>query len=63
SDSRADIKVLPIEPAIIDSIEHIHRESVPDLPDRIIAATALHRGLPLVTRDRQLRESEVETIW
>ncbi len=62
-DSGADITILPIEPSILDAVEKIHREKVPDMPDRIIAATALHRGLSLVTRDRQLQESEVETIW
>lgn len=27
---------------------------VPDMPDRIIAATALHLNLPLLSRDRQI---------
>ncbi len=33
------------------------------MPDRIIAATALHLGLPLVTRDHRIRASSVTTIW
>lgn len=28
---------------------------VPDMPDRIVAATALKLGLPLLTRDRKIR--------
>lgn len=35
-----------------------------DPADRIIAATALAEGIPLVTADRRIRESGVvETIW
>jgi predicted nucleic acid-binding protein len=33
------------------------------MPDRIIAATALALGLPLVTRDRKIRAADLETIW
>jgi PIN domain nuclease of toxin-antitoxin system len=33
------------------------------LPDRIIVATALHLGVPLISRDRQIQLAEVETIW
>jgi predicted nucleic acid-binding protein len=33
------------------------------MPDRIIAATALYLGVPLVTRDGKIRAADVETIW
>jgi predicted nucleic acid-binding protein len=33
------------------------------MPDRIIGATALHLGIPLVTRDRRLQSAGIETIW
>jgi predicted nucleic acid-binding protein len=33
------------------------------MPDRIIAATALHLGLPLISRDRKIQLSSVPTIW
>jgi predicted nucleic acid-binding protein len=32
------------------------------MPDRIIAATALHLGLPLISRDRKIQLSGVNTI-
>jgi predicted nucleic acid-binding protein len=35
---------------------------VPDVPDRVISATALALGLPLVTANRQIRASGIETI-
>ena len=41
----------------------IARQAVPDMPDRIIAATALHHRVPLVTRDGKLRACGIETIW
>jgi PIN domain nuclease of toxin-antitoxin system len=33
------------------------------MPDRIIAATALHLSVPLITRDRKIHASSIETIW
>jgi predicted nucleic acid-binding protein len=41
----------------------ISRAQVPDLPDRVIAATALALDLPLVTRDRKIRSAGLQTIW
>jgi PIN domain nuclease of toxin-antitoxin system len=49
--------------AIAKAVRRIPRASVPDLPDRVIAATALALGLPLVTRDAKIRAAGVLTIW
>jgi len=48
---------------VVDAVARFDREGVPDMPDRITAATALHLGLPLVTRDSKIRASDIETIW
>lgn len=56
-------KIYPLDYKVASAMRSISREAVPDMPDRIIAATALHLGLPLITRDRQLRSAGVETIW
>ncbi len=49
---------------VADEAENISREIVPDMPDRIIAATALHFGLPIVTRDRNISQiNSIKTIW
>jgi predicted nucleic acid-binding protein len=56
--------VVPIDLTISLAIQNIDRNTVPDMPDRIIAATALHLNLPLVTRDRQIQaERSIVTIW
>lgn len=56
--------VAPIDLAISLAVQNIDRDIVPDMPDRIIAATALHLNLPLVTRDRKIQaERSIVTIW
>ena len=49
--------------AIAQTMQQIPRTIVPDMPDRIIAATALHLKLPLVTADHKIQASQVQTIW
>jgi uncharacterized protein (TIGR03435 family) len=49
--------------AVADAIQRIRRQDVPDLPDRVIAVTALALNLPLVTRDGRIRSAMSETIW
>lgn len=41
--------------APLDAVQKISRMTVPDMPDRIIAATAAHLNADLVTRDRRLQ--------
>ncbi len=49
---------------ISEALSQIPRTLVPDMPDRIIAATALHLDLPLVTSDGDIRKlTNVATIW
>ncbi len=53
-----------IDRTISDALASIPRDIVPDMPDRIIAATALALGLPLVTRDTEIpRITNVTSIW
>jgi PIN domain nuclease of toxin-antitoxin system len=48
---------------IVNTMTRVPRTDVPDMPDRIIAATALHLGLPLISRDSKMQASTVQTIW
>ena len=45
------------------AIRQIPRTVVPDMPDRLIAASALHYEIALVTRDEKIRKSPAQTIW
>jgi predicted nucleic acid-binding protein len=55
--------IAPVDAGVADALPKIPRDVVPDMPDRIIAATALHLGLPLVTRDRRIQAAGIQTIW
>ena len=55
--------VVALDYRIASIMREIPRDLVPDMPDRIIAATAMHLGLPLVTRDRRLQSAGIKTIW
>ena len=57
------LKVVSFDLAIAEQLESISRDQIPDMPDRMIAATAQHLRLPLVTTDYRIQQSEVETIW
>ena len=59
----AGLVVQPADEAVAQAVYKIPRDIAPDMPDRIIAATALHLGLPLVKRDRRLQNSGIKTIW
>ncbi|HEX8600863.1 MAG TPA: type II toxin-antitoxin system VapC family toxin [Chloroflexia bacterium] len=48
---------------IVDSLNRVSRTDIPDMPDRIIVATALHLGLPLISRDSKIQVTSVQTIW
>jgi predicted nucleic acid-binding protein len=49
---------------VIQAMRRVPRDLVPDMPDRIIAATALQLGLPLLTRDRRISQVvTIESVW
>jgi len=53
----------PLDLAVAEATRRIPRSEVPDLPDRVIAATVLALELPLATRDGRIRASGIQTIW
>ena len=63
ADSNSGIFIAPVDGYVADAVQNIPRDAVPDMPDRIIAATARHLGLPLITRDRRLQAAGIQTIW
>ena len=63
TDPSVALELLPIDLTVVRALDRIPRTVVPDLPDRIIAATALAHGIPLVTADRKIRAAPIPTIW
>ena len=47
----------------MNAMRKVAREEVPDMPDRIVSATAIYLGVPLISRDGKIRASNVRTIW
>lgn len=60
---RSGLKLADLTVGVVNAMTQIARSEVPDMPDRIIAATAFHLGLPLISKDRRIRSSIVTTIW
>lgn len=49
---------------VIQILTHFGPAAIPELVDRIIAATAVHLKLPLLTTDASIEASErVQTVW
>ena len=54
---------IPFDRNIALTLRQVDRSQIPDLPDRIIAATALYLNVPVISRDRQIQLSSIDTIW
>lgn len=53
-----------LDEATARAVQAIPRSAVPDMPDRIIVATAWQRGVPLISRDEAIRRAAVvPIIW
>ena len=63
TDIASGFEPVPLTLEIADSLRSIPRDIVPDMPDRIIAATALKMNLPLITKDGRIQSAPIVTIW
>lgn len=57
------VDVYPVDLTVVEAMPKVPRSEVPDMPDRLIAATGVALGLPVVTKDDRIRQSSVATIW
>lgn len=58
------LTLAPLDLPVADAIAHIPRTVVPEMPDRIIAATAFALGLPLISADTEIRKlPNLNVIW
>ena len=49
--------------AIVECMRRISRAEVPDMPDRMIAATSLYFDVPVFSRDQRIRTANLMSIW
>lgn len=54
---------VPVSSSVVRQFPKVTRVAVPDLPDRVIAATAIFLGVPVITRDRNIQASGIPFIW
>ena len=63
-DPLVNLFVVPLDIPVAKAFTQIPRDIVPEMGDRIIAATSLYVGLPLVTKDHKIRNlSNIQTVW
>lgn len=56
-------KEAPFTAEVVDAMRQVPRAAVPDMPDRIVAATAVYFGVPVLSRDGRIRASTIQTLW
>jgi len=55
---------MPLNFEIAQVVQQVPRYAVPDLPDRVITATAMYLNLVLVTKDQKIRDFYKDrAIW
>jgi len=63
ADPEYAIEEAPFNRDVVEAMLKVPRAEVPDMPDRIVAATGIHLGVPVISRDGRIRASSVKTIW
>jgi PIN domain nuclease of toxin-antitoxin system len=53
----------PFTTEVVVAMRQVPRTEVPDMPDRIVAATGVYFGVPVISRDGRIRASNVQTVW
>ena len=52
-----------IRGAIVQAMRQVPRAEVPDMPDRMVAATGVYFDVPVISRDRRIRAANLKTVW
>jgi len=60
---KAVLQFVPLDEHVAMKMTEISRQDLPDLPDRVIAATALFYRIPVLSRDGRIRSLDIKTIW
>lgn len=54
---------IPVDLSVARSMSAVDVIQIPDMPDRIVAATAYWLKVPIISRDGRIRLSNLQTIW
>ena len=57
------VEEAPFTAEVVEAMRRVVRKDVPDMPDRIVAATALYYGVPVISRDGRIRAANLQTVW
>lgn len=60
---QALIVEIPFNRAVVLAFKDVARDIVPELPDRVITATAVYLKLSVISRDHKIQASGISTIW
>jgi PIN domain nuclease of toxin-antitoxin system len=68
ADPNEPLEVLPLTLDVAVAMDQVPRAEVPDMPDRIVAATAVAHKMPLVSADADIQASAslkalIPVIW
>jgi PIN domain nuclease of toxin-antitoxin system len=61
--SQTVLTAISFTPDMAGTLRGIPRALIPDMPDRMIAATAVALGIALVSRDQRIQSSGIPTVW
>jgi PIN domain nuclease of toxin-antitoxin system len=62
ADPKIVLQEVPLDASVVVKMNQIPRDEIPDLPDRIIAATAQLYSVPVLSPDARIRASAIKTI-
>ena len=54
---------VPVDRHVVTTMRLIDRALVPELPDRLITATARYQGVPIISADLRIHTAGVSVIW
>ncbi|MGD0228323.1 MAG: hypothetical protein ABSF71_38970 [Terriglobia bacterium] len=53
----------PFTADVVEALRQVPRAEVSDMPDRIVAATAVYLRVPVISREGRIRSSNIQTVW
>lgn len=57
------LQEVPFSIEVVEAMRTVARDEVSDMPDRIVAATGVYFGVPVISRDGRIRAANLKTLW